>query len=177
MTYVSKMRLVKLTKEYKDEYLEMLEGWGKIENYKEQSPFPLSFDFSDFDNFIGQIEKLENNPDDHFVPSSTFCLLNEEGKFVAISNLRHYLNDRLKVMGGHIGYGTRADMRGKGYATKTLELTLLEAKKLDIEKVLVTCSVENTASNRTIQKNGGELKGTIDWEGRRTNQYWINNKL
>lgn len=169
------MRLVKLTKEYKAEYLEMLEGWGKIENYKEQSPFPLSFDTADFDNFIGQIEKLENNPDDHFVPSSTYCLMNEEGKFVAMSNLRHYLNERLKQMGGHIGYGTRADMRGKGYATKILELTLVEAKKLGIEEVFVTCYVGNIASNKTIQKNGGVLAGTIDWEGRMTNQYWIKN--
>ena len=174
MTYVSKMRLVKLTKEYKEEYLEMLEGWGKIENYKEQSPFPLSFDTDDFDNFISQIEKLENDPDDHFVPSSTYCLKTEEGKFVAMSNLRHYLNDRLKVMGGHIGYGTRADMRSKGYATKILELTLIKAKKLGINEVLITCHVENIASNRTIQKNSGKLKGTIDWEGRMTNQYLIN---
>ncbi len=168
------MKLVKLTKEYKDEYLEMLDGWGEVEDYKEQSPFPLSFDTSDFESFILQIEKLENDPDDHFVPSSTYCLLNEEGKFVAMSNLRHYLNDRLKVMGGHIGYGTRADMRSRGYATKILELTLSEAKNLSINKVLVTCYVENLASNRTIQKNGGVLNGTIDWEGRMTNQYWIN---
>jgi predicted acetyltransferase len=171
------MKLVKLTREYKDQYLEMLEGWGKIENYKEQSPFPLSFDVSDFGNFIGQIEKLENDPDDHFVPSSTYCLLNEEGKFVAMSNLRHYLNDRLKVMGGHIGYGTRADMRSRGYATKILELTLLEAKKRGIEEIFVTCYVANIASNKTIQKNGGILAGTINWEGRMTNQYWIKNLL
>lgn len=169
------MKLVKLTRDYKDEYLEMLEGWGKIEDYKEQSPFPLSFEFSDFDDFITQIEKLENDPDEHFVPSSTYCLLSEEGKFVAMSNLRHFLNERLKLMGGHIGYGTKADMRSRGYATKILKLTLLEAKKLNIENVLVTCSIDNIASNRTIQKNGGVLKQTIDWQGRMTNHYWIKN--
>ena len=49
MTYVSKMRLVKLTKEYKEEYLEMLEGWGKIEKYEEKKiRYVFSFRFFSF---------------------------------------------------------------------------------------------------------------------------------
>jgi hypothetical protein len=41
------MKLVKLTKEYQTEYLEMLDGWSKVGNYKEQSTFPLKSATSD----------------------------------------------------------------------------------------------------------------------------------
>ena len=170
------MKLIKLTKKYQTEYLEMLDGWGKLENYKEQAPFPLRFDTNDFDAFIRVIEDLELNPRFDFVPSSTYCLMNEEGKFVAISNLRHYLNDDLKIMGGHIGYGTRADMRQKGYASKILELTLLEAKKIGILEVMITYTSENIGSNKTILNNKGELFEQNDVNGRLTNKYWIKNE-
>jgi predicted acetyltransferase len=67
-----------------------------------------------------------------------------------VSNLRHNLNDNLYICGGHIGYGIRPDQRRKGYATKILKLTLIEAKKKGIENVLVTCNPENLGSVKAI---------------------------
>ena len=40
-----------------------------------------------------------------WVPSSKYILVNDEGAYVGIFNLRHRLNDNLRVGAGHIGYG------------------------------------------------------------------------
>lgn len=52
-----------------------------------------------------------------WVPSSKYVLINDEGAYVGIFNLRHRLNDNLRVGAGHIGYGIVPQYRGRGYAT------------------------------------------------------------
>lgn len=62
---------------------------------------------------------------------------------------------------GHIGYSIHPGKRRKGYATEQLRLSLIEAKKLGLNKVLVTCDKENNASAITIQKVGGVLENEV----------------
>ena len=50
--------------------------------------------------------------------------------------MRHYLNDALRSGGGHIGYGILEKYRGRGYATKCLELTIEKARELVAEDEL-----------------------------------------
>ena len=38
-----------------------------------------------------------------WVPSSKYVLINDEGAYVGIFNLRHRLNDNLRVGAGHLG--------------------------------------------------------------------------
>ena len=45
-------------------------------------------------------------------------------------------------MRGHCGYSVRPSERGKGYGKEMLRLNILNAKKLGIEKVLVTCDAD-----------------------------------
>lgn len=168
------MRLVEPSIEFKDAYLAMIDEWSKVEDLQNTSPFPLKYEVNDFELFLDRLHNDKVNPREGFVPSTTYCLINDDEKIVGLVNLRHYLNDYLKTMGGHIGYGVRPDERRKGYATKMLELTLLEAKKMGIEKAMVTCYTENIGSNKTILNNGGELYETSLIEGRMTNKYWIN---
>lgn len=75
-----------------------------------------------------------------------------------------------------IGYGIRPLERWKGYATKLLELSLIEAKKLGINDVLVVCDAGNLGSERTIIKNGG-MPDTdyIEEDGNVIKRYWIKN--
>lgn len=123
------MRLVEPCIENKEAYLEMISEWGKVEDLQNTSPFPLKYKIENFESFLEQLNQDKINPREGFVPSTTYCLINDIEKIVGLINLRHSLNERLKTMGGHIGYGVRPDERRKGYATKMLELTLLEAKK------------------------------------------------
>ena len=95
-------------------------------------------------------------------PSSTFlCIRERDQAMVGICNIRHDLNqDYLLTIAGHIGYSIHPAERRKGYATEQLRLALLEAKKLGIDRVLVTAADWNIGSQKTILANGGVLENT-----------------
>jgi predicted acetyltransferase len=79
------------------------------------------------------------------------------GEVVGVSNLRHALTDKLRVEGGHIGYGVRPKARRRGHATELLRRTLECARALGIEQALVTCARANAGSAATIRNCGGKL--------------------
>ena len=108
------------------------------------------------------------------VPCTSFLLVDDKKIYGALS-LRHHINHpNLIHRGGHIGYGIRPSERGKWYATQMLSLWLIEAKKLWLEKVLLTCQSENFGSKRVIEKNGGILESEqTDEKGERFLRYWI----
>lgn len=67
--------------------------------------------------------------------------------------MRHYLNDALRSGGGHIGYGILEKYRGRGYATKCLELTIEKARELVAEDELyLSVHKDNPASLRVQEK-------------------------
>lgn len=133
----------------------MMDEWRS--SGEELVPFTLEFDTSDFEKFIRYTNSFKTINPEGFVHHSTFWLITDNEEIAGVSNLRHYLNERLLTEGGHIGFGIRPSFRRKGYAAKLLELTLLEAKKLNLSKVLLTCDKSNTGSSKTIQKNNGVL--------------------
>ena len=83
--------------------------------------------------------------------------------------LRHSLTDSLRAEGGHIGYDVRPSARRQGHATAMLAAVLPHARAMGIEAVLLTCDVDNVASRRVIEANGGELQD--EFRGRF--RYWI----
>ncbi|MEP6729059.1 MAG: GNAT family N-acetyltransferase [bacterium] len=58
---------------------------------------------------------------------------------------------------GHMGYSVVPWKRGNGYATRALGLFLPDAKEQGLAFVEVTTNVENVASRKVIEANGGEL--------------------
>ena len=123
-------------------------------------PFPLSFDNGDFPAFVGKLEahaRGEGIPAG-FVANSTFWLVDDAGEVVGVSNLRHALTDKLRIEGGHIGYGVRPSARRRGHATELLARTLTEARALGVAEALVTCSSTNSGSIGTILKCGGRFQ-------------------
>jgi len=122
-------------------------------------PFPLSFPHEDFPAFLAQLaacERGEGIPAG-FVPHSTYWLVDDAGEVVAVSNLRHRLNENLRVEGGHIGYGVRPSARRRGHATALLRGTLGEARARGIEEALLTCAKANAGSVATILRCGGRF--------------------
>ena len=67
--------------------------------------------------------------------------------------------------------------RNKGYATEMLRLGVLEARKLGIGDILISCDVDNEASRRVIEKNEGVYEFTTQLESLDTQKdvYWIKN--
>lgn len=88
-------------------------------------------------------------------------------------DIRHRLNDYLFQYGGNIGYSIRKSERRKGYATEMLGLALEECKRMNMDKVLVTCNKCNDGSAKTIKKNGGRLENEVLEDGELIQRYWI----
>lgn len=154
----------------------MLAEWDATGEKK--IPWVIGLDSSDFAAYVQVLIDESNGivQKENFVPSSTFWLVDSSNTILGVSNLRHYLNDRLQKIGGHIGYGITPSHRRKGYATKILELSLVECRKRGIEKALVTCEPHNIGSRKTILSNGGVHTQTNDIEGMTVEGYWIDVK-
>lgn len=95
--------------------------------------------------------------EDWMVPQSTFWLY-VDGRPVGMGKVRHRLTEKLLSDGGHIGYAIRPSCRGKGYGKTLLRLLLEEARKLGIDRVLVTVRNHNTPSIRTALASGGVVE-------------------
>lgn len=110
------------------------------------------------------------------VVSTQFILVREaDDRLLGMLQLRHDLNDYLRRIAGHIGYSVRPSERRRGYAKRMLAMALDEARKLGLERVMISCSVENEASRRTILSNGGVFESTVldETDGELLERYWI----
>ncbi|WP_410769439.1 GNAT family N-acetyltransferase [Fontibacillus sp. BL9] len=146
------LKLVKPHRDLKDEYLSFYQEWK--ESGEDVVPWVISVDPSDFEAMLNFLENHEKG----------------------VGLPEGWVSDYLINAGGHIGYGIRPSERGKGYATTLLRLSLVEAKILGIEDVLVVCDAWNVASEKTIVKNGG--RSDIDYieeDGNIIRRYWIKN--
>lgn len=110
-----------------------------------------------------------------FVPQTVFWMLDDNGTAVGMVRVRHYLNEKLRFHGGHIGFYVRHDQRGKGFAKEALRFALAELRKLGEERALVTVFPDNIPSIKVIEANGGRLENTVtDPEtGKQFRRYWI----
>lgn len=115
-----------------------------------------------------------------WVPSSVFWLVDQD-EYIGSGNIRYALTESLKEFGGHIGYEIRPSKWGQGYGTLQLNLLLAEAAKLGIKSALLTCSADNVASIRVMEKNGGVfidcINNIIDGHKRPTYRYRIDNSF
>lgn len=127
-------------------------------------------------------EKFENNrtgkdlPDNYV--AATYLWFVDKDEFIGEISIRHSLTDSLMRIGGNIGYGIRYSKWNNGFGTTMLAMALDYAKEvLGLEKVLITCSDNNSGSARIIEKNGGLLQdkivNVINGVKRLTRRYWI----
>ncbi len=143
-----------------------------------EPPRPLEeLAYRDFPAFIQQLRDHAQGLDlpEGFVPYTTFWLVRDGREILGNSTLRHTLNARLENLGGHIGYAIHPLERGKGYATLQLRLVLEKARERGLQRVLITCDTDNSASAQVIRKNGGVL-ASEEWSnltGKRLSRYWV----
>jgi len=123
---------------------------------------------------LKKFEKAETCPEGA-VPSDSYIAVRQaDSKIIGAIDLRHHIDHPiLGTWGGHMGYVVRPDERGKGYAKEMLRRNLINAKALGLKKVMITCSHDNIASEKTILGNGGVFEGTIDANGETYKRHWI----
>jgi predicted acetyltransferase len=169
-----KVHLELPTEEYKESFLEALSEFHEEGLFMELSKEELQ---NDFKSFLKKIEDKSKgiNLKEGKVPESVFWIIDNDG-YVGSVNLRHDLNDHLKFIGGHIGYKIRPSKRKLGYGYKALEMILPEAKKLGLDKVLLTCDKDNISSIKIIEKSNGILDSEDfdEKSGKEILRYWIN---
>ena len=121
-----------------------------------------------YEVYLSLLRLMRSDPVEPQVPSDHWWIV-EGDDIVGFVAVRHRLNDYLLERGGHIGYSVRPSRRRQGHASRALALALERARELGIDRALVTCSDDNAASARTIEKNGGVLEDVVDGVRR----YWI----
>ena len=154
---------------HKNIYEQLRKEWAIFEDISHISPWAL-FYWDNFDEFLRETVLYRTNSPTWV--NSTLFLLVEDNDIIWAIDIRHNINNPvLMEKWGHIWYWVVPKFRKKWYATKMLELWLIEAKKMGIEKVLLTCTTENIPSNKVIKSNWGiSDRLTNDWK---MNRYWI----
>lgn len=114
---------------------------------------------STFQRYVQMLrdQALEESPrPEGYVPCTTLWWV-ERAEYLGRIAIRHRLTPTLLKVGGHIGYDVRPSARRRGHATAMLHAALPVAHGLGIDPVLITCEVDNIASRKVIEHNGGKL--------------------
>ena len=99
------------------------------------------------------------NMPDWFVPETYYYLWDGE-RLVGEFRIRHYLTEALRNGAGHIGYSIRKDVRGRGYGTAGLRLTIEKAKHIIPEdEIFLRVYKDNIASQKVMLNNGAYVAG------------------
>lgn len=123
--------------------------------------------------------KVQNNERKETVengrpPSYEYMAIRQrDDKLIGMINVRYNLTEEMLMYLGHIGYCVRKSERRKGYAAEMLRLALDEAKKIGLNRVLLTVDSDKIASIATMKKNGAVLENEVPYNGKITQRYWI----
>lgn len=181
MNELDRVRLVTPHPRYRESMLEtMREFVAAGEENQVGASIDVSMDVSidvlaaDFEGFVERLIHNNANPAGTRVPQSPFWIV-LGNEYAGRLNIRHELNETLRQFGGHIGYAVRPSMRRRGIATRALELGLVEARDLGLNRVLVTCSDDNIGSRKVIEANGGVLEDVVEtvFHPEPVRRYWI----
>lgn len=151
----------------------------EFEKYDGKVHIPGSSRLMDAKNYtawLADVAASENlrQPKGKVCATQYIALRKNDDRLVGFIQLRHSLNKELLSDGGHIGYSIRPTERRKGYASEMLKLCLKEARELGLSSVLITCDVDNIASETVIRKAGGVLENSITTnQGLMKKRFWI----
>ena len=100
-----------------------------------------------------------------FVPSYYYGIyVHDTERRVGYCDLRVGKNDEL-YYAGNIGYRINQPYRGRHYAYEACRMLFALAKKKGMEDLIITCSPDNTASRKTLERLHGTYLETADVPG------------
>ena len=155
--------------EYRAEFLATGDSMDGCSNLRRFENMP------DWYDWIRKAEHRDTCPA-HWVPDTQYISLRRsDGKLVGMLDIRHELNEACLNLFGNIGYSIRPSERRNGYATIQLGLAKELCRRMGMDRILVSCHKENTASAKTILHNGGILENEVvdERNGEVVQRYWI----
>lgn len=173
----SDARLIIPSTKYKKSFLEAVYEFKKENNWHMLSvDIPIEDVNKNFSSYVKRVRNLSKGIGlvKGYVSETVYWLIDSK-KFIGIASIRHRLTKHLRLIGGHIGYEVRPSERKKGYGKKILEMALIKARQLGINKILVTCDETNTASRKIIEYCGGVLEDARSQGGGKPKKlrFWI----
>lgn len=131
----------------------------------------------DFSAYVRALRERRHLPRPGMVPETVLWLVDGD-LFIGRASVRHRLNDHLRRIGGHIGYEIRPTQRRRGYGTLICKLALAEARRIGLDRALITCDEDNVGSRRIIEANGGIFERAVRVAGSPVKKlhFWVDLK-
>lgn len=169
------VKLVLPNESHREQYLKMMDEWiyfgGRL------NPAALTNNGASYEKWLSWIkdDQSELTCPNGAVPQTLYFAFNQDDLLLGAVTIRHYLNEKMFIDGGYVGYGVRPTQRRKGYAKKMLALAINKLNEMGINKLLVTCAADNVGSIKTILINGGIFENEMFNEyGEMVKRFWIN---
>ena len=156
---MKELHLVHPGPEHKAQYEEMMEEWER--HGGRLNPGALRRWSHKLQKNVSYERWLEWMKEDRETTQDLFFLTDGSAIIGAIS-----IRYKCAGVDGHSGYGIRPSQRGKGYATKMLELAIPVLREYGHDPIILSCDKDNIASVKTIMKCGGKFVEEVKEEGR-----------
>lgn len=148
--------LVEPSKEYEKSFKNYVLAYRKINDEHYYNKYRKALEsFQDYLNDLHDCSK-ERKLSQGEIATSSFWLIDKK-EVVGVVRIRHQEVE----CAGHIGYDISPDYRNRGYGFQILKLALEKSINIGIEEVILTCNINNSASKKIIEKNGGKFLGTV----------------
>jgi predicted acetyltransferase len=176
------MRLEELSEEHATAFLDMIADYqaGDMYEYEKQYARKTPWGPAEFRKYLSerQKERLDWRPPAGKTSVSRYVLLGESDKILANVVMRFPLDENTEIDGGNLLCDVPPSLRKQGYGSYGLALSLFEAVRAGLRRVLVTCTEGDMASRKIIERNRGVLQDvveskTVGRKGTKICRYWI----